>query len=372
MTKSPIDDATYRSSTVPFIFSMISVLAAWLLLGCASGPVAPAAGGSTSIEVASVAIAAGDSGAASSPEVQGGAQLVVIEGVLNYRARIALPPTALAVVELREVVGVGGRTIAEQHIALDGRQVPISFALEVSALRLADGRDYVVRGGVASDSRPLWTTDSVPLDVAALTASGRLTLGTLWMTAADASSFGTAMQCGGLRIEVAFEDGSMQLRIGARQWSLRQAPSGSGARYVDVVDPATEFWNKGDGGRLTLAGREYPECRPATAGQTVYRAVGNEPGWLLELSHDSATLVSDYGQSRVTLPVTLAEASGQHTRHLDRDGGRRLDIVVHARQCADSMSGMLYPHTVEVRVDGARLSGCGGDPGAAASEIFRP
>jgi putative lipoprotein len=30
-----------------------------------------------------------------------------------------------------------------------------------------------------------------------------------------------------------------------------------------VNDPTTWFWNKGQGGRLSIEGREYPECREA-------------------------------------------------------------------------------------------------------------
>lgn len=94
---------------------------------------------------------------------------LVMMGSLALRARIALPPAAVAIVELRDVAAPGpgddGRVVAEQRIPLAGRQppVPFSFYVERDTL-LAVGR-HELRGTILIDDRPAWRTAPVPIDI---------------------------------------------------------------------------------------------------------------------------------------------------------------------------------------------------------------
>jgi uncharacterized lipoprotein YbaY/uncharacterized membrane protein len=328
----------------------LPMVAALLLAGCASPPAPP--------DTTAATRATPDAAALPRPVPPS----LTIDGALSYRERVALPPDTLVVVELREAAAFGGRIVAERHFAADGRQVPLPFVLELARGRIAADRDYVVRGGLVADSRPLWTSDATPVSGAALAAAGRLDVGTLWMAAVQASPSGTVMWCGGVRIAVRFDDAGAVLHSGGRQWSLTRQPSASGARYVAADDPTTIWWNKGERAQLTIAGRDHPECRLAVPDQPFLRALGNEPGWLLELGDDTAMLVTDYGRQRVALPVAITASSATHTLHVGRDAGRRIAVAVHDRPCTDTMSGAVFPYTVEIELDGTRHTGCGGLP----------
>ena len=89
-----------------------------------------------------------------------------------------------------------------------------------------------------------------------------------------------------------------------------------------------------------------------------FRAIGNEPPWVLEIHQQSrVVLVTDYGAKRVELPLPSPE--------VDRDAGTtrwnadgfQLEIIGHP--CSDSMSGEAFESTVIVNWHGQNLRGCG-------------
>ena len=62
-------------------------------------------------------------------------QKLSITEALSYRTRIALPPNARAIVELRAGSTDDGPVIAEYRMELKGKRVPLPFQLVVSAPR---------------------------------------------------------------------------------------------------------------------------------------------------------------------------------------------------------------------------------------------
>lgn len=93
-----------------------------------------------------------------------------------------------------------------------------------------------------------------------------------------------------------------------------------------------------------------------------FRAVGNEPGWHLTIDEKGLVLVTDYGQTTLTAPAPQPQMAGTGTRYQARASGRTVVVTVQRLTCADTMSGMPWPATVEVTVDGKRYAGCGGEP----------
>ncbi|RKT44657.1 META domain-containing protein [Thiocapsa rosea] len=281
-----------------------------------------------------------------------------ITGELSYLARIALPPDALAIIELSDPRVPGGRLVAEQRIALDGRQVPIPFALVVERAALLPDQTYLVRGAVLSGDLAAWVTDEVPLDPSVES----LDLGTILMRPYEPISLASEFICGDQPIRVGFLEDRMRLRVGDRTFDLRQAVSASGARYVALADPTTSFWGKGDRGMLEIAGRAYPECLPVEAATMPFRATGNEPFWNLEVGDKRVVLITDLGETRIDVALTEQELleDGRRYRNLIEDGD--LVVSIFDRPCVDTMSGMPHPATVEIRLDDRRLDGCGGDP----------
>ena len=103
---------------------------------------------------------------------------------------------------------------------------------------------------------------------------------------------------------------------------------------------------------------------PASSDANVtFRAVGQEPGWLLTIS-DSLRLQWDYNERRLAVATPSTQTSG---------GERKLEFVhqdtaftirIAGKPCADAMSGHRYPATVTLNIGARVLNGCGGEPGA--------
>ncbi|HRE43942.1 MAG TPA: hypothetical protein PKY87_08220 [Terricaulis sp.] len=92
----------------------------------------------------------------------------------------------------------------------------------------------------------------------------------------------------------------------------------------------------------------------------IYRALGQEPGWMLDI-HTSrrALLVLDYGERalRFELPYQYIRPSeGAYEANAD---GEAIAITISNGPCEDVMSGQPFPERVEVRVGARSYSGCG-------------
>lgn len=122
---------------------------------------------------------------------------------------------------------------------------------------------------------------------------------------------------------------------------------------------------------LTLAGcasKDPPSDRAgggdikAGATSAMFRATGNEPGWRLDIGADEMTLLTDTGQTRIVAPTPPAERVDGTRKYRTLTQDHKLTVTITDRPCTDSMSGMPHPNTVRVVLDGAELTGCGGDP----------
>jgi heat shock protein HslJ/uncharacterized lipoprotein YbaY len=247
---------------------------------------------------------------------------LVISGQLHYRQRIALPADSVAIIGLT----TSERVITEQHILLDGRQVPVPFTLHVRRGDLATGVDHQLRGAIHSGGRPAWVTEPLPVDVSA----ARLDAGMLALTPYRLQGFASALRCGDRQVEVGLDGDDLVLSVDGEAHRLGPIPSASGARYATAGEPHVGFWNKGESNLLEIDGQVLtcvdasadadetaPAAPPANSTAAPYRARGNEPGWL------------------VTITPGL---------------------------CTDTMTGMPYPDTVTLTFKGQSYAGCGGDP----------
>ena len=153
------------------------------------------------------------------------------------------------------------------------------------------------------------------------------------------------------------------LEAAGRTYTLHPVRTASGAKLVSVDDERTSIWVKGDAAMLELAGVAQPECR-LVGEKPLFRAVGNEPGWRLDVRADGLSLLVDNGDTHVFAPSPLVvDGDGMRSYEAVSAGGP-LTAVVFDRYCEDSMSGMPHPKTVEVRWQDRVLKGCGGDPAA--------
>jgi heat shock protein HslJ len=104
---------------------------------------------------------------------------------------------------------------------------------------------------------------------------------------------------------------------------------------------------------------------PPPAGNTIYTARGNEPGWSLAMGKDRLTLITGYGERRIVAPMARKDvlAGGTGYRMVTRTDAHEVRVQVRRRVCRDNMSGVPYPDIVAVVIDQERpLAGCGGAP----------
>jgi len=311
------------------------------------------------IAAASLAVLGGcaskPSATITSPETAQSAPLR-IKGDLTYRERIALPPQSRAQIELREGADGEGAVVAEQAIELGGRQVPIPFELSVSRDKLVAGRQYSLLGQIVAEAGPRWTSQQVSVD----TTAASIDFGTLVLVQARHYVSPARLRCGEQFVSVDYSREPVRMFVGGERFELRAVPAASGAKYEASGDPSTTLWNKGASSRVVVRGKAYPECRPAA--EEVFSARGNEPGWLLKISGTEITLEMDYRQKRVTAPRPEPETTAEFRRYVARTPDGELAVTIFDKPCRDSMSGMPYPHSVNVLLDGRELQGCGGDP----------
>lgn len=163
---------------------------------------------------------------------------------------------------------------------------------------------------------------------------------------------------------------------GDRELRVASDTAASGARYRgrDSAGEVT-FWEHQ--GEATLTGTSAPNrtCRPqeaATAWDEArllgaeYRAVGQEPGWTLEVDEERRLyFVGDYGNTRVGTPApppateTAAAPGANRVTYSVRTEAHTLTVEVVRQECRDVMSGERYPTTAVVRLDGREYRGCG-------------
>ena len=90
-----------------------------------------------------------------------------------------------------------------------------------------------------------------------------------------------------------------------------------------------------------------------------FRALGQEPGWLLEITNgEEILLVTDYGQNRNAYPYVEPQEDKTARRtlfQLDTE----TSVLLEGKPCSDSMSGEQFETTVTVKTATRTLSGCG-------------
>jgi len=173
-------------------------------------------------------------------------------------------------------------------------------------------------------------------------------------------------ECGDMEFITRVGPGEMAIWLEDRYLVLPQVRAASGSKYqeADVV-----FWSKGDEALVEVAGRTYRDCRlnPARAPWedarrrgVDFRAVGNEPGWHLEIREDDSLLfVGDYGASKLRFTDISRESGGEQVFYTAIQGANTLRVTVVESECNDSMSGESFPFAVMVQINDRSYQGCG-------------
>ena len=91
-----------------------------------------------------------------------------------------------------------------------------------------------------------------------------------------------------------------------------------------------------------------------------FRAIGQEPGWLLEITNGTEILlVTDYGQNRNSYPYVepVVCQEERRTQYVLESYG--ITVEIRGQRCTDVMSGEEFEVSVSIIMIDRRLEGCG-------------
>jgi membrane-bound inhibitor of C-type lysozyme/uncharacterized membrane protein len=172
----------------------------------------------------------------------------------------------------------------------------------------------------------------------------------------------------GFQFTARLEGDTLQLFLPDQTVELPRVPSESGDRFSDG---RVSLWS-GDGqARLEMGPEMTYRCRNdpfkavwehARLNGVDFRAVGNEPGWQLEIYEgEKIVFITDYGTARYTFaaPQPEVDAAARTTTYRIRDRNHVLIVVTEGRPCSDTMREEEFEATVTVTLDARRLTGCG-------------
>ena len=173
-------------------------------------------------------------------------------------------------------------------------------------------------------------------------------------------------ECSGNEFVARMGEDDIAIWLEDRQLILPQVPSGSGVKYEKE---GLVFWSKGEEAMLIIGNQQFPDCKlaprrvpweDARRRGVDFRAVGNEPGWTIEIRHDSHILyVGDYGQTRVLFSKPQLETQGEHTTYLASNGTKELRVEITDELCTDTMKGDTFSAKVTISYAGNIFRGCG-------------
>lgn len=185
---------------------------------------------------------------------------------------------------------------------------------------------------------------------------------------ADATTV-SVYQCGpDLRLVAEQRGDALTLYLPERPVELAQVPAASGVKYEG---DGVMLWTKGNDAILNLDDAADISCigdsqaavwEKAKLDGADFRAVGQEPPWVLELYPERFVLQLDYGKTRLEVPAVQPEVDAATGRsHYDSEAdSHRFEITLETADCRDGMSGDAFDTRVSVVVDDHQtLNGCG-------------
>jgi membrane-bound inhibitor of C-type lysozyme len=146
---------------------------------------------------------------------------------------------------------------------------------------------------------------------------------------------------------------------------LDQTMAASGVRYAD---PVVVFWTKGSAATLERQGAPAVTCEErraeslredARARGVVYRALGNEPGWVLEIGPSrQLSWTTNYGEQRYDFDQAEESPGDGAMSFSAQQGASSIKATVRAERCVDD-GEVEYDHVATVEFEGQVYRGCG-------------
>ena len=131
----------------------------------------------------------------------------------------------------------------------------------------------------------------------------------------------------------------------------------AGCSHLGASNPV----NPESSSTATADGQTSPWERAKLAGAD-FRAIGNEPGWDLEIRDgDRIDFTYDYGAHSVSLPILnrQVDTERRQTRYRASDSSEVMQVLIEGIRCSDTMSDRVYSVTVQVQFGVTVYQGCG-------------
>ncbi len=140
--------------------------------------------------------------------------------------------------------------------------------------------------------------------------------------------------------------------------------------YFDILEASPRYERRADGtlvlaaesgAQIVFRRNEPAPLQDARARGVDFRAIGQEPGWVVEVMEgDHITAVLDYGASTLLLPTPSPERALDNTMVYDATTDTdHLVLKIAGKICIDPVSGESHPSTVELLVNEKTYHGCG-------------
>ncbi len=299
-----------------------------------------------------------------------------LRGTLTYPQRMALPPGAIVTVALVEQRGKATSAVLLRETSFPApNEMPIGFQLPYDPEAIDPSRHYALRARI-TDARGAihWATRRpVPVLTHGHGETAEIALVPALASIRSAPPPTLFFECPEHSFALRHEGDGVRLYLLEGELLLRETPAASGAKYSDGKNL---FRQKGEEALLELEGRPPARCREnpqravwedARLNGVDFRAVGNEPGWHLEIREEGEAaaaidLVTMYGEHYYSFPgarrEAVPEAAGR-LRYTAALGKHRLVVMLEQGECIDTMSGERFATRVEVRLDHEIYRGCG-------------
>lgn len=163
-----------------------------------------------------------------------------------------------------------------------------------------------------------------------------------------------------------FRGDSVQVEYEVDTFTLPHAISASGARYSDGT---RVLWNKGTEALLETPTDTLAGCQAVGADDPWevarllgydFRAVGQEPGWLVEVTLGRRMhVLADYGEIRFMTGEPTVEQSEAETVYRARGEETQVVLRIRDEPCQDIMSGEDFPAAATLELGDRVHQGCG-------------
>jgi putative lipoprotein len=157
-------------------------------------------------------------------------------------------------------------------------------------------------------------------------------------------------------IAIDFHDGTRR---------LEQTPSASGAKYADAI---TTFWTKGSTATLERQGAAAVKCEERRAESLVedarargvtFRAMGNEPGWVLEIGPAARlSWTTNWGADRYDFDQSQSAPVDGGMAFSAQQGTNSIKATVKVERCVDD-GDVEFDRAATLEFAGQTYRGCG-------------